>query len=80
MTDQQNEQWLLKARPVGMIGPEHFEHVVTPLPEPDLGAGEVLVKVLMLGFDPAMRGWVEDVPSYLPPVALGEPMRARGRL
>ena len=78
MTDQQNEQWLLKARPVGMIGPEHFEHVVTPLPEPDLGAGEVLVKVLMLGFDPAMRGWVEDVPSYLPPVALGEPMRASG--
>jgi NADPH-dependent curcumin reductase CurA len=73
-----NRQWLLKSRPVGMIGPEHFELVETPIPTPDLAAGQVLVKNLMLSFDPAMRGWVEDVRSYLPPVALGEPMRASG--
>ncbi len=73
-----NRQWLLKTRPVGTIGPEHFELVESPLPTPDLGAGQVLVKTLMLGFDPAMRGWVMDEPSYLPPVALGAPMRASG--
>lgn len=73
-----NRQWLLKNRPTGMVGPEHFELVESPLPVPDLAAGQVLVKTLMLGFDPAMRGWVMDEPSYLPPVALGAPMRASG--
>jgi NADPH-dependent curcumin reductase CurA len=61
-----------------MVGPEHFELVQSPLPNPDLASGQVLVKTLMLGFDPAMRGWVEDAPSYLPPVGIGEPMRASG--
>ena len=73
-----NQQWLLRERPRGMVGPEHFELVRSPMPEPDLAAGQVLVKTLMLGFDPAMRGWVMDERSYLPPVALGAPMRASG--
>lgn len=73
-----NRQWLLKTRPLGEVGPHNFELVNSPLPQPDLAAGQVLLKTLMLGFDPAMRGWMEDVPSYLPPVAIGEPMRASG--
>ena len=73
-----NRQWLLKERPSGMVGPEHFELVESPMPTPDLDSGQVLVKTLMLGFDPAMRGWIEDVRSYLPPVELGTPMRASG--
>ncbi len=73
-----NRQWLLKERPSGMVGPEHFELVESPMPTPDLDSGQVLVKTLMLSFDPAMRGWVEDVRSYLPPVGIGEPMRASG--
>src|SRR6476469_4837219 len=32
----------------------------------------------MLSLDPAMRGWMNDVPSYVPPVGLGEEMRAIG--
>lgn len=71
-----NRQWLLKARPEGMIGSEHFELVTSAIPEP--AAGQALIKTLMLSFDPAMRGWVEDEPSYLPPVAIGEPMHASG--
>ncbi len=73
-----NRQWLLQERPRGTIGPEHFALVESPMPEPDLAKGEVLMKTLMLGFDPAMRGWVVDEPSYLPPVGIGEPMRASG--
>ncbi|GAB5450028.1 MAG: NADP-dependent oxidoreductase [Halioglobus sp.] len=73
-----NKQWLLRERPTGMVGPEHFECVDSPMPTPDLAAGQVLLKTLMLGFDPAMRGWLMDVPSYLPPVQIGEPMRASG--
>lgn len=75
---ESNRQWLLRARPEGMIGPEHFELVTSPLPDPDLATGQVLIRTLMLSFDPAMRGWVEDEPSYLPPVPLGTPMRASG--
>jgi NADPH-dependent curcumin reductase CurA len=73
-----NRQWLLKTRPQGNVGPQNFELVQTPLPQPDYATGQVLLKTLMLGFDPAMRGWMVDEPSYLPPVALGEPMRASG--
>ena len=73
-----NKQWLLKTRPTGMVTVDNFEMVATPLPSPDFASGQVLIKNLMLGFDPAMRGWIEDVRSYLPPVAIGEPMRASG--
>lgn len=71
-----NRQWLLKQRPEGMVNKDNFDYVETPTPTPDLAAGDVLVKNLYLSFDPAMRGWMEDKPSYLPPVAIGEPMRA----
>jgi len=73
-----NRQWLLKERPKGVVGPQHFDQVQSPMPQPDLAGGQVLLKTLMLGFDPAMRGWLVDEPSYLPPVAIGEPMRASG--
>lgn len=38
----------------------------------------MLVKTLYLSVDPAMRGWMDDRPSYLPPVGIGEVMRALG--
>ena len=69
-----NRQWLLHERPVGMIGPEHFKYVETDIPEP--GDGEVLIRNLMFSFDPTQRGWTMDRESYLPPVQIGEPMRA----
>lgn len=69
-----NRQWLLAKRPHGMVGKENFEYAETPIPE--IGDNEVLVRNLYLSFDPTQRGWMEDRPSYLPPVALGEPMRA----
>lgn len=73
---QINRQWLLKRRPRGMVSVEDFEYCEAPMPVPDTAAGEILVKNLFLSFDPAMRGWMDDVPSYLPPAVLGEPMRA----
>ena len=69
-----NRQWLLAKRPHGLVGEENFTYVENPIPEP--GEGEVLVRNLYLSFDPTQRGWMEDRESYLPPVALGEPMRA----
>ncbi|MCA8167068.1 NADP-dependent oxidoreductase [Burkholderia gladioli] len=71
-----NRQLRLKARPEGRVGAEHFSLVEAPLPE--LGEGEVLVRVLYLSMDPTNRVWMSDIPQYLPPVAIGETMRALG--
>ena len=46
------------------------------LPSP--GPGEALVKTQYVSLDPAMRGWMNDAKSYIPPVGLGEVMRAIG--
>ena len=42
------------------------------------GEKEVVVQVEYLSLDPAMRGWLNDTRSYLPPVQIGEVMRAQG--
>jgi hypothetical protein len=68
-----NRQWRLRARPVGMVKESDFELVESAMPQPR--AGEALVRNLYLAFEPAMRGWMEDRPSYIPPVGLGEVMR-----
>jgi NADPH-dependent curcumin reductase CurA len=69
-----NRQLRLIKRPVGDVEPTDFEVSEEEMPSP--GDGEALVKVLQVSLDPAMRGWMSDVPSYLPPVGLGEVMRA----
>ena len=74
--DAVNHQVRLAARPVGLPKPSDWEHTSEPVAEP--GEGEVLVRVRYLSLDPAMRGWMNDARSYLPPVGLGEVMRAGG--
>ena len=69
-----NRQWLLATRPQGMVSADNFEYRETAIPEP--GDGEVLIRNLYLSFDPTQRGWLEDRESYLPPVQIGEVMRA----
>jgi NADPH-dependent curcumin reductase CurA len=74
--DLANHQFRLAARPVGLPKPTDWQYTEEPVPEP--GEGEALVKVLLLSLDPAMRGWMNDARSYVPPVGLGEVMRALG--
>lgn len=71
-----NRQWLLSKRPVGMVGPHNFE--LREAAVAGLEEGGVVVRNLMFSFDPTQRGWMEDRPSYMPPVAIGEVMRATG--
>ncbi len=71
-----NHQVRLAARPVGLPKESDWEHTEEPVAEP--GDGDVLVKVLYLSLDPAMRGWMNDARSYMPPVGIGEVMRAGG--
>ena len=73
---QTNRRFLLTKRPAGAVRREDFtfdEVAVEPPSE-----GQVQVRNLYLSLDPAMRGWMNEGKSYIPPVGLGEVMRALG--
>jgi NADPH-dependent curcumin reductase CurA len=74
--DATNRQFRLASRPEGLPSRDAWDLTEEAPREP--ADGEALVKVLMLSLDPAMRGWMNDVPSYVPPVGIGEVMRAIG--
>lgn len=69
-----NHQFRLAARPVGLPRPSDWARTEEPLR--DLRDGELLVKTIYLSIDPAMRGWMNEGRSYVPPVGIGEVMRA----
>src|SRR6516165_7488455 len=71
-----NRQILLRRRPTGLVQPGDTELVTTPAPEP--AEGEALVRTTYVGLDAAVRTWLNDQPGYLPPVQLGEVIRAAG--
>lgn len=71
-----NRQILLRRRPDGLLRPDDTEAVTLPAPEP--ADGEALVRTTYVGIDAAVRTWLNDQPGYLPPVGLGEVIRAAG--
>lgn len=66
----------LQKRPVGAATSDTWtmSHDVAPA----CGEGEITIAVEYLSVDPAMRGWLNDTRSYLPPVGVGEIMRGIG--
>ena len=66
----------LAAYPDGL--PKDSDWTLTEEPVEEPGPGQVLVANEYLSLDPAMRGWVTPVRSYLPPVEIGAVMRAGG--
>jgi NADPH-dependent curcumin reductase CurA len=62
----------LRKRPQGLPSPDCFDLIRVELPA--IGEGELLVKNLWMSVDPYMRGRMDDVESYVPPFAIGEPM------
>ncbi|MEU2041913.1 NADP-dependent oxidoreductase [Nocardia niwae] len=68
------QQVRLARRPSGLPDADTWDLTTEELPE--LAAGEILVKVDFISLDPAMRGWLNDVRSYVPPVGVGEVMRS----
>jgi NADPH-dependent curcumin reductase CurA len=71
-----NHQFRLAARPVGMAQRSNWSYTEEAVREPK--PGELLVKVLYMSLDPAMRGWMNEGKSYIAPVGIGEVMRAGG--
>jgi NADPH-dependent curcumin reductase CurA len=71
-----NHQIRLAARPVGLPTPDNWSATTEAVAEPEEGG--VLLQTLALSLDPAMRGWMSEGRSYIPPVGIGEVMRAGG--
>jgi len=71
-----NRQIVLRRRPQGLVGSGDTDLVTTSAPEP--ADGEALVRTTYIGIDAAVRTWLDDQPSYLPPVGIGEVIRAAG--
>ncbi|MEJ5976417.1 NADP-dependent oxidoreductase [Novosphingobium sp. PS1R-30] len=69
-----NRQFLLVRRPQGAPVPEDFRLVDTPIPTPPPGG--FIVRNRFASLDPAQRGWMDDAESYMPPIPLGDPVRA----
>lgn len=69
-----NKQIKLSQRPVGM--PDANTWTFESQPIPDLKEGEILIQNHYISLDPAMRGWMNNAKSYIPPVGIGEVMRA----
>ncbi|MGK2954076.1 MAG: NADP-dependent oxidoreductase [Solirubrobacterales bacterium] len=73
---KENRRFLLAERPSGPVDDNTYDLVTEPVPE--IGDGEALVHVTWISVDPTNRTWIGEEPTYLPPVAIGEVMRALG--
>lgn len=69
-----NHKFELAARPVGL--PKRSDWNFTASPVRDPADGELLIQILYISLDPAMRGWMNAGKSYVEPVAIGDVMRA----
>jgi hypothetical protein len=70
-------QWLLADHPRGRpLRDSDFTLAEADLPDP--GPGQALAQVLWLGFDPAQKGWAENVADYVAPMKIGDVMRGSG--
>jgi NADPH-dependent curcumin reductase len=76
MSANTNRQLKLAARPSGLVTPEVLQLRESPIPP--VGENQALARVKYLSIDPTMRVWMADMPQYMPPVQLGEVMRALG--
>lgn len=67
-----NRQWVLAARPTGMVKETDFNLVESPILDPN--DEQVLLRTLYLTVDPYMRGRMSDRKSYAEPVPIGAVM------
>jgi NADPH-dependent curcumin reductase CurA len=68
-----NRVWRLRKRPVGMIADDVLSLEQESIPQ--AGEGQLLMRLDYLSLDPTNRIWMSDMDQYMPPVALGDPMR-----
>jgi len=69
-----SRQWLLNGHPRGR-GIEDGDFMLVECAVGPPGEGQLLLKTLYLGFDPAQKGWMENIADYVAPMAIGDVMR-----
>ena len=69
-----NKQIIFKKRPSGVPTADTWQLESTLIPK--LEEGEILIQQHYISLDPAMRGWMNDTKSYIPPIAIDDVMRA----
>lgn len=69
-----NRRFTLIRRPDGL--PVEADFSLVEEDTPPLNDGDFLLRNHYASLDPAIRGWMDDAPSYLPPIRLGDPVRA----
>lgn len=71
-----NRQVVLRTRPDGMLTHDDVEIVEGPMPE--LGDRQVLLRMVYLQMDAAVRSWLDEGEGYLPGVEIGAAVRGGG--
>lgn len=70
----ENRRFLLTRRPKGEPVEDDFHLETTRIP--DVPKGGIVIRNRFASLDPAQRGWMDDTPSYMLPIQLGDPVRA----
>lgn len=70
----ENRRFLLTRRPRGTPIESDFALETGDIPAPP--SGGIIVRNHFASLDPAQRGWMDDTESYMPPISLGDPVRA----
>ena len=72
-----NKKFLLAGRPIGrLISDDDFEYQEEELKE--IEEKEVLLENLVIEFQPAQKGWMENISNYVAPLEIGDVMRCGG--
>ncbi len=72
-----NKKFLLAGRPIGrLISDDDFEYKEEELKE--IEEKEVLLENLVIEFQPAQKGWMENISNYVAPLEIGDVMRCGG--
>lgn len=69
-----NKQLIFKKRPIGTPDQSTWDLEKNTIPVPE--DGQFVIENHYISLDPAMRGWMNDSKSYIPPIQIGEVMRA----
>ncbi len=76
MMPHDNCQIFLVERPLGALQAHHFKRVESVVP--DLAAGQILVRTILISIDAANRGWMQGRVQYRAPVSAGQLMSGNG--
>jgi NADPH-dependent curcumin reductase CurA len=71
-----NRFFTLASRPDGELADANLGRHEQPIAAPK--DGQIQVRTTCISIDPTIRIWMSDMPQYMPPIAIGEVVRAFG--